>query len=67
MDITNYFHPSERDKLDDRVLNSTTPGASQISILSATREMNSLEYREEVKKKTQVLPEKFKKDLAHLA
>ena len=49
------------------VVNSTTPGASQISILSATKEMNNLEKSEEAKKKRQVFPEKIKKDVAHFA
>ena len=62
MNITNYFHPSEGDKLDGRVLNSAMPRASQASILSAVREMNNLEEREYVKKKRQALPVKIKKE-----
>ena len=37
MDITYYFRTSEGNKLNGRALNSTMPGASQASILSATR------------------------------
>ena len=38
MDIINYFHPSEGDKLDGRALSSKMPRASQVSILSTARE-----------------------------
>ena len=41
-DITNYFRPSERDKIDGRALNSKTPGASQAFVLIAARQMNNL-------------------------
>ena len=37
MNITYYFRTSKGDKLNGRALNSTMPGASQVSILSATR------------------------------
>ena len=37
-DITNYFRPSDWDKLDGPAMNSRTPGASETSILSAERE-----------------------------
>ena len=47
INITNYFRPSEGDKLDGSAMNSTTPGASQASKLSAMKEMNNLEEREE--------------------
>ena len=58
MDLTHYFlPPSEGDKLDGRTLNSTTPGDSKASILSAERKVNNLTEREEVKKKKQLLPE----------
>ena len=60
MDITNYLHPSEGDKLDGHALNSTMPRASQASILCAAREMNNPEELEKVKKKRQVLPVKIK-------
>ena len=39
-DITNYFRPSDWDKLDGPAMNSRTPGASETSILSAERERN---------------------------
>ena len=48
-------------------MNSTTTGASQASLFSATREMNNLEERKEIKKKKQVLPEKIKEDVVHCA
>ena len=38
---TSEFRPSERDKLDGHALNSTTPRASQASILRAAREINN--------------------------
>ena len=64
-DITNYFHliiyRSKGDKLVGRALNSIKPGSLQESILSAAREVNDLEEREEAKKKRQALPEKNKK------
>ena len=64
MDIINYFHPFEGDKLHGRTLNSTMPRASQASMLSAAREVNYLEEREYVKKKRQALPVKIKKDVS---
>ena len=65
MDIINYFHPSEGDKLDGRALSSKMPRALQASILSTAREKKYLEQREYVKKKRQALPVKIKKDVSH--
>ena len=59
MDITNYFGPSEGDKLDGWALNSTMPGASLASMLSATRKVNNLEEREEVKKEKESVVKKI--------
>ena len=42
MDITKYFTKSN-DKLDGRVLNSFVPCSSTSSVLSAAREMNSVQ------------------------
>ena len=60
VDITNYFS-----HLKGRALNSTTPGASHVSILNAAREVNNLGEREMVKEKMRVLPDKIKKAVAH--
>ena len=64
MDITKYFKKSN-DKLDGRVLNSFVPCSSTSSVLSAGREMNSVQEEQDRKKKRQVLPEKAKKDMAY--
>ena len=65
MNITNYFRPSGGDKFDGLKFNK--PGVSQVSILTATREMNNLEESKEVKKNRLVFPQKIKKDVAHFA
>ena len=64
MDITKYFTKSN-DKLDGRVLNSFVPCSSTSSVLSAGREMNSVQEEQDRKKKRQVLPEKVKKDMTY--
>ena len=61
MDITKYFKKSN-DKLDGRVLNSFVPCSSTSSVLSAAREMNSVQEEQDRKKKRQSLPKKVKKD-----
>ena len=66
MDITKYFKKSN-DKLDGRVLNSFVPCSSTSSVLSAAREMDSVQEERDRKKKRQVLPEKGKKDVAYYA
>ena len=66
MDITKYFKKSN-DKLDGRVLNSFVPCSSTSSVLSAGREMNSVQEEQDRKKKRQVLPEKVKKDVVYYA
>ena len=67
MDITKYFKKSN-DKLDGRVLNSFVPCSSTSSVLSAAREMNSVQEEQDRKKKRRhVLPEKVKKDVAYYA
>ena len=62
MDMTKYFKKSD-DKLDGRVLNSFVPCSSTSSVLSAAREMNSVQEEQDREKKRQVLPEKVKKDV----
>ena len=64
MDITKYFKKSN-DKLDDRVLNYFVPCSLTSSVLSATRQMNSVEVEQDCKKKRQVLPKKVKKDVGY--
>ena len=64
MDMTKYFKKSD-DKLDGRVLNSFVPCSSTSSVLSAGREMNSVQEEQDRKKKRQVLPEKVKKDMTY--
>ena len=64
MDITKYLKKSS-DKLDGRVLNSFVPCSSTSSVLSAAREMNSMQEKQDRKKKRQVLPEKVKKGMAY--
>ena len=61
MDITKYFKKSD-DKLDGCVLNSFVPCSSTSSVLSAAREMNSVQEEQDRKKKRQSLPKKVKKD-----
>ena len=61
MNVINYFHLFEGNKLDGPILNPTMSRASQASILSAAREMNSLEEREYDKKKGQALSVSIKK------
>ena len=51
MDITKYFKKSN-DKLDSHVLNSFVPCSSTSSVLSAAREMNSVQGEQVHKKKT---------------
>ena len=63
MDITKYFKKSN-DKLDGRVLNSFVPCSSTSSVLSAAREMNSVQEEQDREKKRQVLPE-VKKNMAY--
>ena len=67
MDIMKYFSISTNDKLDGRALNTSIPGSSSSSVLSAARELNSLQEQQEQKKKRQVLPEKIKKEVAYHA
>ena len=64
MDMTKYFKKSD-DKLDGRVLNSFVPCSSTSSVLSAAREINSVQEEQDRKKKRQVLPEKVKKDMTY--
>ena len=66
MDIRKYFKKSN-DKLHGRVLNSFVPCSSTFSVLSAAREMNSVQEEQDWKKKRQVLPEKVKKVVAYHA
>ena len=66
MDITKHFKKSIG-KLDGRVLNSFVPCSSASSVLSAVREMNSVQEEQDHKKKRQVLLEKVKKDVAYYA
>ena len=57
MDITKYFGKSTNDKLDGRALNISIQGSSSSSVLSAAREVKSLQEQQEKKNKRQVLPE----------
>ena len=66
MYIKKYFKKSN-DKLDGRVLNSFVPCSFTSSVLSAAREMNSVQEEQDRKKKRHVLPEKIKKDVAYYA
>ena len=53
--------------MDGRVLNSFVPYSSTSSVLSAAREMNSVQEEQDFKKKRQLLPETVKKDVAYYA
>ena len=53
--------------LDGRVLNSFVPCSSTSSVLSAGREMDSVQEEQDRKKKRKVLPEKAKKDVVYYA
>ena len=66
MDIKKYFKKSN-DKLDGCVLNFFVPCSSTSSVLSAAREINSVQEEQDQKKKRQVLHEKVKKDVAYYA
>ena len=66
MDITKYFKKSN-DKLNGHVLNYFVPCSSTPSVLSAAREMNSVQEEQNCKKKRQLLPKKVKKDMAYYA
>ena len=57
MDITKYFGKSTNDKLDGRAFNISIQGSSSFSVLSAARELNSLQKQQEQKKKRRLLPE----------
>eukprot|EP00794_Sanderia_malayensis_P010317 gene10317-11388_t len=67
MDVTKYFTKTTNDKMDGRALNASIPGSSSSSVLSAARELNTLQEKQEEKKKRQVLPEKIKKEVAYHA
>ena len=56
VDVTKYFKKSN-DQLDGRVLSYFVPCSSTSSVLSAAREMNSVQEGQDLKKKRQVLPE----------
>ena len=66
MDITKYFKKLN-DKLDCCVLNSFVPCSSTSLVSSVAREMNSVQEKQDRKKKRQVLPEKVKSDMAYYA
>ena len=67
MDITKCFGKSMIDDLDGSALNISIQGSSSSSVLSAARELNSLQEQQEQKKKRQVLPENIKKEIAYHA
>ena len=66
MDIKKYFKKSNN-KLDGRVLSSFVPCSSTSSVLSAARELNSVQEEQDRKKKRQVLLEKIKKGVPYYA
>ncbi len=50
--------------MDGRALNASIPGSSSSLVLSAARELKTLQEKQEEKKKRRVLPEKIKNEVA---
>ena len=67
MDLRKYFGKSANDKLDGRTWNISIQSSSPSSILSAARELNSIQEQQEQKKKRQVLPKYITKEIAYHA
>lgn len=65
MDITKHFWESEYEKLAGGSLNISVSSSSFSSQLSATKELDTLQEKQDEKKKRQVLSEKIKKEAGH--
>ena len=61
----NKYFKNSNDKLDGRVLNSFVPCCSTSAVLSAARDMNSVQEEQGRKKKRQILPKKVKKNMVY--
>ena len=67
MNIKKILFSIRKWELDSRALSISVSGLSLFSQLSAAKELNLLQEKQEDKKKRQVLPEKIQKEVAYNA